>query len=373
MKSLKMNLRWLLCATLAALVLVFPTPQAEASGGSVGGCAYMDANGNLVRDEGEQLITGVPVSLERKADGAWSEAASAETDAYGKYAFSGLEAGEYRVVCTLSGQELSAVSVGADSKAENGLVTGDAVSLEDGQEAQGGDIALVSSARLEVTVFSDANGDGKRGEYDRGMSGISVEVMDGESALCSAATGGEGTASLYVRPGTFVVRVTLPAGYGPSDGAQTRVIEQELSFASGGQAELAIAATPVGSLGGRVFEDIDNDGVMSQTDPGVAGVTVRIEGKRTGTVRELTTEESGEYLFDFLPDDTYTISATLPEGMLYARYSQTGGDLRSIFTGSNLVREFPVRDAARVTDKNIGVVENGVISGVFFHLSLIHI
>lgn len=96
MKSLKMNLRWLLCATLAALVLVFPTPQAEASGGSVGGCAYMDANGNLVRDEGEQLITGVPVSLERKADGAWSEAASAETDAYGKYAFSGLEAGEYR-------------------------------------------------------------------------------------------------------------------------------------------------------------------------------------------------------------------------------------------------------------------------------------
>lgn len=366
MKSLKMNLRWLLCATLAALVLVFPTPQAEASGGSVGGCAYMDANGNLVRDEGEQLITGVPVSLERKADGAWSEAASAETDAYGKYAFSGLEAGEYRVVCTLSGQELSAVSVGADSKAENGLVTGDAVSLEDGQEAQGGDIALVSSARLEVTVFSDANGDGKRGEYDRGMSGISVEVMDGESALCSAATGGEGTASLYVRPGTFVVRVTLPAGYGPSDGAQTRVIEQELSFASGGQAELAIAATPVGSLGGRVFEDIDNDGVMSQTDPGVAGVTVRIEGKRTGTVRELTTEESGEYLFDFLPDDTYTISATLPEGMLYARYSQTGGDLRSIFTGSNLVREFPVRDAARVTDKNIGVVENGVISGVAF-------
>ena len=51
---------------------------------------------------------------------------------------------------------------------------------------------------------------------------------------------------------------------------------------------------------------------------------------------------------------------------LYARYSQTGGDSRSIFTGSNLVREFPVRAAARVTDKNIGVVENGVISGVAF-------
>ena len=52
--------------------------------------------------------------------------------------------------------------------------------------------------------------------------------------------------------------------------------------------------------------------------------------------------------------------------MLYARYSQTGGDLRSIFTGSNITREFPVRDAARVMDKNIGVVENGVISGVAF-------
>ena len=98
----------------------------------------------------------------------------------------------------------------------------------------------------------------------------------------------------------------------------------------------------------------------------MAGVTVRIEGSRTGTVREITTDETGEYLFDFLPDDMYTISATLPEGMLYARYSQTGGDLRSIFTGSNVTREFAVRDAARLADKNIGVVENGVISGVAF-------
>ena len=62
----------------------------------------------------------------------------------------------------------------------------------------------------------------------------------------------------------------------------------------------------------------------------------------------------------------HTISATLPEGMLYARYSRTRRGFAQHLHRLNITREFPVRDAARVMDKNIGVVENGVISGVAF-------
>ena len=67
MKSLKMNLRWLLtvCATAAVCALICLAPPARAAGGEVSGCAYVDANENLVHDESEQLITGVPVRLER--------------------------------------------------------------------------------------------------------------------------------------------------------------------------------------------------------------------------------------------------------------------------------------------------------------------
>ena len=369
MKSLKMNLRWLLtvCATAAVCALICLAPTARAAGGEVSGCAYVDANENLVHDESEQLITGVPVRLERRDGGAWTEAARTETDLYGKYAFTGLSAGEYRVICTLSGQELYAVSVGTSMASEAGAVVGDAVTLEEGKSVSGGDVGLAPSARLALTVFQDSNGDGKRGDYDRGVPGIEVTLLEGETPLDSTSTDSDGKAALYARAGRYTVRVTLPAGYGISDGSvQSRTVDLDVSFATGEEEALTLAVAPVGALGGRVFEDMDNDGIMGDGDPGVAGVTVRIEGNRTGTVREITTDETGEYLFDFLPDDMYTISATLPEGMLYARYSQTGGDLRSIFTGSNITREFPVRDAARVMDKNIGVVENGVISGVAF-------
>lgn len=369
MKSLKMNLRWLLtaCAMAAVCALICLAPPARAAGGEVSGCAYVDANENLVHDESEQLITGVPVRLERRDGGAWTEAARTETDLYGKYAFTGLSAGEYRVICTLSGQELYAVSVGTSMASEAGAVVGDAVTLEEGKSVSGGDVGLAPSARLALTVFQDSNGDGKRGDYDRGVPGIEVTLLEGETPLDSTSTDSDGKAALYARAGRYTIRVTLPAGYGISDGSvQSRTVDLDVSFATGEEEALTLAVAPVGALGGRVFEDMDNDGIMGDGDPGVAGVTVRIEGNRTGTVREITTDETGEYLFDFLPDDMYTISATLPEGMLYARYSQTGGDLRSIFTGSNITREFPVRDAARVMDKNIGVVENGVISGVAF-------
>lgn len=369
MKSLKMNLRWLLtaCAMAAVCALICLAPTARAAGGEVSGCAYVDANENLVHDESEQLITGVPVRLERRDGGAWTEAARTETDLYGKYAFTGLSAGEYRVICTLSGQELYAVSVGTSMASEAGAVVGDAVTLEEGKSVSGGDVGLAPSARLALTVFQDSNGDGKRGDYDRGVPGIEVTLLEGETPLDSTSTDSDGKAALYARAGRYTVRVTLPAGYGISDGSvQSRTVDLDVSFATGEEEALTLAVAPVGALGGRVFEDMDNDGIMGDGDPGAAGVTVRIEGNRTGTVREITTDETGEYLFDFLPDDMYTISATLPEGMLYARYSQTGGDLRSIFTGSNITREFPVRDAARVMDKNIGVVENGVISGVAF-------
>ena len=369
MKSLKMNLRWLLtaCAMAAVCAMICLAPTARAAGGEVSGCAYVDANENLVHDESEQLITGVPVRLERLDGGAWTEAARTETDLYGKYAFTGLSAGEYRVICTLSGQELYAVSVGTSMASEAGAVVGDAVTLEEGKSVSGGDVGLAPSARLALTVFQDSNGDGKRGDYDRGVPGIEVTLLEGETLLDSTSTDSDGKAALYARAGRYTVRVTLPAGYGISDGSvQSCTVDLDVSFATGEEEALTLAVAPVGALGGRVFEDMDNDGIMGDGDPGVAGVTVRIEGNRTGTVREITTDETGEYLFDFLPDDMYTISATLPEGMLYARYSQTGGDLRSIFTGSNITREFPVRDAARVMDKNIGVVENGVISGVAF-------
>lgn len=154
-------------------------------------------------------------------------------------------------------------------------------------------------------------------------------------------------------------------GY-PDGSVQSRTVDLDVSFATG-EEEVRPSPwpwPPVGALGGRVFEDMDNDGIMGDGDPGAAGVTVRIEGNRTGTVREITTDETGEYLFDFLPDDMYTISATLPEGdALCPLFGRPAGICAASSPATpTSPASFPCA-TPRVMDKNIGVVENGVISG----------
>lgn len=52
---------------------------------------------------------------------------------------------------------------------------------------------------------------------------------------------------------------------------QSRTVDLDVSFATGEEEALTLAVAPVGALGGRVFEDMDNDGIMGDGDPGVAG------------------------------------------------------------------------------------------------------
>ena len=122
----------------------------------------------------------------------------------------------------------------------------------------------------------------------------------------------------------------------------------------------------MGSFSGKVFEDLNNDGIMDENDPGVAGVTLRLAGKKTGQTFELVTDETGLFTFADLPKDRYVFTAKLPDGLLYARYSRTGGDLRSVFSGETLEREFSVGQGEAVKDKNVGVIQKGALTGKAF-------
>lgn len=344
---------------------------------AVTGCAYVDANENALADSGEQLMTGVPLVLEKRDGDLWTQAAQATTDAYGGYAFSQLEPGEYRVVCTLAAQELYAGNVGGSQEIVDGGVCSQPYTLAQGQSASA-DVALYPSATLVLTAFNDSNSDGVPDKRERGLTGVTVEVLDGDTVLSSGTTDHQGVARLYTQPGSHALRLTLPSGYTftqkgvdntqscVGDSGSATALSDPLSFAPGEETQAFAGTRAVGSLSGKAFEDMNNNGVMDEDDPGVEGVVVRIEGKRTGVVLEYTTDATGEYRFDRLSNDTYIITATLPEGMLFARYSPTGGDLRSIFTGSNLQREFPVKNAENVSNKNIGAVQRGAIRGIAF-------
>ncbi|MBE5802764.1 MAG: hypothetical protein E7319_10850 [Clostridiales bacterium] len=378
----RIDMKKRLCALLCAAVLLLGVSAGAEEIATIGGCAYVDANKNLICDEGEQLMSGLPVRLYSWTGDDWVEVASVETDAYGYYSFAVGEEGEYCVRSSTTSADFSVTAVGENAyAAEDGAdMESELLIVETGDTYQL-DISLDQPAALEVTVFEDDNGDGKQGKYDSGVKGVLVEVMDGERVLANGESDKNGVVAIgSIKPGSYALRVTMPEGFGfhakgeaiqegescLENNGQRVATSDTFDFVAGQTTRAGVGAMAVGTFSGKVFEDLNNDGVMDENDPGVAGVVLRLEGKKTKNVFELVSDETGEYSFDLLPTDTYIFTAQLPEGMMYARYSKTGGDLRSVFSGEVLSREFAVSPKKRQQDKNVGVIQNGALIGTAF-------
>ncbi|NLO86256.1 MAG: hypothetical protein GX096_12680 [Clostridiales bacterium] len=372
-------------------VLCMPFTRCEASAAppssideaGISGCAFIDENANLLRDADEVLITGVNVTLERLSDDNWEEIETMATDKYGKYAFDALEAGEYRVLSGTNSAEFFVAAVGqATNKADDEQqMCSQSIKLSIGDQLTDvADIALAKPASLTFTAFLDNDADGIQAKRDRAVGEVMVEVMSGDVVIGSAVTDMSGVAHIeQVQAGKHTLRVTLPSGYAftavgesPETGDSCAFAEGDVAtsktftFEEGKEVAASIGTKTVGSFGGIVFEDMNNDGIYDEGEPGVAGVTLYLTGKRTGANLQTLSDDLGNYSFSNLQDDMYTITADLPDSMLYARYSRTGGDLRSIFSGSTTQREYSLKKSANITDMYIGMIENGVIQGIAF-------
>lgn len=356
---------------------------------SIGGVAFMDDNGSLTREDGEQLMSGVPVALQRKDGGAWSDVANLTTDEYGHYLFDNLSEGVYRVV-SQAGDDLHVAAVGSAANAlgdaTRGIMTSGEMTLSNGDTLTA-DIALDKSAKINVAAFFDSNENGTRGEYERSATGVTVAAVSAADpegdAVASAVTNGDGAATITgLAPGSYVLRVTLPDGYlftakgeGWSIGdscvggtEDATAVSDTITLTSGQTAEAGVAAIPVGSFSGKVWNDQNNNGVMDEDEAGVANVVLKLTGTKSNVAYQITTDDTGDYRFSLLRNDTYNFTAELPEGYLFARYTKTGGDSRSVFTtdGTSSTRQFVVSGAENVTDKNVGVILKAGLTGIAF-------
>ena len=75
-----------------------PSLGTKANNGSISGYCFNDENGNGIKDQGEPGISGMPVSLKRLfLFFIPQEAGTAQTEADGRYEFSGLKRGLYSI------------------------------------------------------------------------------------------------------------------------------------------------------------------------------------------------------------------------------------------------------------------------------------
>ena len=236
------------------------TPTATSS---ISGAVFSDFNQNRIFDSTDTPLSGFTVDLTGTTVGGGAVSTSTVTDANGAFLFTGLEAGTYTLNAS---QSFFNPPVGLASSF-GGTVEGSAV--EDIVLGQGQTITNVGFAAQTVNPTA--------------LAGFSVSLVQ-----------------LFNTPTTRIL--TLPGGgftnFNGSDG-------------------ITPTGTGTASLAGTVYNDLTAGGTRASNDPGVAGVTVQLNGEmNTGAAvnESTTTDSSGNYTFSSLPAGDYFINVVDPAG-----------------------------------------------------------
>ena len=184
-------------------------------------------------------------------------------------------------------------------------------------------------------VWFDIDGDGVQDGGEDGIPNVTLVLegdLDGDRSIdyvAETTTDADGEYLFDALPaGLYTITVddgTLPDGLAQTydfDGLGTPHTSDYALAENEHHREQDFGYRGTGSIGDRVWFDIDGDGVQDPSEPGIENVTVTLEGDvdADGVVEILTTttDADGLYLFEFLPAGPYTITAddaTLPGGL----------------------------------------------------------
>ena len=322
-------------------------------GGTLSGTIYNDADAWWTFNEDkEKPFEGVTVRL-LDADGNPVKDSSGadittKTNADGKYTFTRLPLGSYKVEVVPGEAKIDGTDVNlADYKQTYGygsstsrsqigqgkLVTPDPITLTSAApNATKIDFGFVKPVSLGNFVWFDANKDGIQDADEVGVAGVTVTldgqldmdlVVDADGNPVKPATTDANGKYVFTNllPSSYGVTFTIPDGYSEtvskagddraidSDGWQTWTILKQ------GQDDMTIDLGLIadGTIGDTLFWDVDNNGGSepSGADKPLAGVTVKLTYTTpAGVEKTLTTvtDENGKYSFKDLAPGDYVVT-----------------------------------------------------------------
>jgi serine-aspartate repeat-containing protein C/D/E len=170
---------------------------------------------------------------------------------------------------------------------------------------------IAASSRIAVHVVADLNGNGRADEDEPGAPGIEVRLSgaremlsqtnaNGDSLFENLARGNYNVEAIsYSRIGGYG-SVTLPSGL--------------LTVESDKQSAVAFAIYPpfistVRAIYGRVFRDTNKDRDYQESEAGLPGMVVTLDGTSYST----TTNQKGDYWFYNLPPGAYSVVVSGPD------------------------------------------------------------
>ena len=378
---------------------------------SLGGSVWLDANNNGVRDAGENGIAGVSVSLPAgTVDALGNTVAAIVTDANGNYRFDDLLAGTYTVseqaaqpvvggVTTINGITVAGTVGGSASGTATPVATVPSavagIVLPAGGASINNNFGETLAVSLSGRVFFDADNDGlQSGAAETGIDGVTITLTGtddtGATVSLSTTTDANGDYAFEgLRPGTYTVtEPTQPTGTsngqtvagtvgGTPSGTATPITTvpsaiSAIDLTTPGANSIGnnFGEIPLNSsIGGRVWRDSDNDGVIDPSETGIGNVVVRLTGTDLAgntITREVTTQPDGSYAFTELPPGTYTITEPeQPAGTLNGiTNAGTGGGTATLPTATpSVISGITLGVGEDVTGNDFGEVPAGTIGG----------
>ncbi|MEI2671822.1 MAG: SdrD B-like domain-containing protein [Marmoricola sp.] len=328
--------------------LVLPEPVCT---GSIGDLVWEDTNKNGIQDAGEPGVGSVTVKL---LDASDAVVATTTTDSNGNYLFSNVACGTYSVQFTApSGYEgFTDPDQGSDDTVDSdankttgktGQVTIDAnnpnnLTLDAGLVKEEV-VEPVCLGSIGDRVWEDTNRNGIQDAGEPGVDGVTVTLLGSEDAVIATTTTSNGGKYLFedVECGTYSVQFTAPDGYegfadsnqGDDDTVDSDADKEtgrtgwvtidaddpnDLTLDAGLVKEEVVEPTCLGSIGDRVWEDTNRNGIQDAGEPGVGGVTVTLLGLEDAVIATTTTDGNGNYLFGEIECGTYSVQFTAPVG-----------------------------------------------------------
>ncbi|KAB8050954.1 hypothetical protein GCN78_12400 [Janthinobacterium rivuli] len=323
--------------SLAPHYLTFKVPMAH-----LGDFVWEDKNANGVQDAGESGIGGVTVQLKNAAG---SVIGSTLTDATGYYNFS-VDPGTYSIAVVAPAGYLTTVKDAGSSDALdsdiNTLGNSGQVTVVAGQNYKDIDAGLYKAASIGDRVWFDANGNGTQDAGEAGVCGVKVNLYNAQGAVVASATTDASGNYLFSNlvPGNYYLGFVPPAGYGftkadiggyatdsdvnPATGLTTAWVtlksgDVQLDWDAG------LVKLNTASIGDRVWEDNNYNGVQDTGELGVAGVKVNLLNAYNQVIATTTTNAGGNYLFSALAAGSYKVEVIRPSGFYYTK-ANVGSD-----------------------------------------------
>ncbi|MBX7207515.1 MAG: putative Ig domain-containing protein [Verrucomicrobiaceae bacterium] len=328
-----------------------PVPPASSTAtitlvaAKISGHVYDDVNTNAAYNAGvDGFLSGITVTLYTDPNGDGNPAdgtlvAVTTTDTNGYYEFVNLAAGNYVAVESQPpGYSSSGDSAGAnDNRVPVVVSTLTTYSNKDFFDYL---TPPVSYASISGKVWNDANANGIAGVGEIGIPNAAVDLVEDTNGNGIADLGEPVTASMLTAPDGTYSFGGLPAGnyvvvehdlfgwYSTADSAPPNNNMIPVTAASGSSTtNRDFMDVQTGTVGGKVFQDVNGNGTFDGGDVALAGIDVIVTDS-LGAAQTVTTDASGNWTATVPPGNTtIDVQQSDPQftAVFSAGYTQTAG------------------------------------------------